>query len=30
MEAADEPTGEPRYRRIGDLGELAGLVREIG
>jgi putative hydrolase of the HAD superfamily len=30
MEAADEPAGEARYRRIDDLGQLAMLVREIG
>jgi putative hydrolase of the HAD superfamily len=30
MEAADEPSAEPRYRRIGDLGQLVRLVQEIG
>ena len=27
---AEEPSAEPRYRRIGDLGQLVRLVQEIG
>jgi len=30
LEHHDEPEGAERYRQIGDLSELAGLVREIG
>jgi putative hydrolase of the HAD superfamily len=30
IESCEEPDGEPRYRRIDDLGQLAALVRQIG
>jgi putative hydrolase of the HAD superfamily len=30
LEHADEPVDSPRYRRLSHLGELAGLIAEIG
>ena len=30
LEHADDPVDEPRYRRLTHLGELAGLIAEVG
>ncbi len=30
LEHAEEPVKSPRYRQLGHLGELAGLIAEIG
>lgn len=30
LEHAEEPAGHDRYRRIGDLGGLTGILRELG